>query len=222
MIILRPRRLLRPYWNPPVRFRWWLVEVGPPGWVGPLDIVVVMGGGDKTSLAAAFEAAGCPLVVGPADSVLARESASSATTLLPTTTGDAAAAIVALGPERSSAPGERRTIATAMDEVALESSMVDATQNAARPWRLSYRCPAAGLGWFDPRRAGQPPRCGGPAFGERARRTFGGRRRAGPAPDRGAASGPVRRPVRGVGERPPSRPGARGRRPGRRARRGGA
>ena len=36
-----------------------------PGWVGPLDIVVVLGGGDRTSLAAAHEAVrrGCQLLV---------------------------------------------------------------------------------------------------------------------------------------------------------------
>ncbi|HQY98402.1 MAG TPA: SIS domain-containing protein [Propionicimonas sp.] len=142
MIIFGPEaRLLRAVLEPtcPVPLVAW-PRLGLPGWVGPLDIVVVMGGGDKTSLAAAFEAVrrGCQLlVVGPADSVLARESASSATTLLPTTTGDAlAAAIVALGALSRLGLGPQvnaESIATAMDEVALESSMsVDATQNAAK------------------------------------------------------------------------------------------
>lgn len=142
MITFGPEaRLLRAVLEPtcPVPLVAW-PRLGLPGWVGPLDIVVVMGGGDRVSLAAAFEAVrrGCRLLVScPADSTLARQSASASTTLLPTSTGDPmAAAIIALvalhrlglgpavGPE---------AVAEAMDTVASESSMaLDAAQNPAK------------------------------------------------------------------------------------------
>lgn len=142
MITFGPEaRLLRAVLEPtcPVPLVAW-PRLGLPGWVGPLDIVVVMGGGDKVSLAAAFEAVrrGCRLLVAcPANSVLARESASPSTTLLPTSTGDPlAAAIVALvalhrlglGPVVKPEP-----VADAMDAVATACSLaLDATQNPAK------------------------------------------------------------------------------------------
>jgi hypothetical protein len=142
MITFGPEaRLLRAVLEPtcPVPLVAW-PRLGLPGWVGPLDIVVVLGGGDRMSLAAAFEAVrrGCRLLVAcPQDSVLARQSASGSTTLLPTSTGDPlAAAIVTLvalhrlglGPAVSP-----DAVADAMDRVATESAMaLDATQNPAK------------------------------------------------------------------------------------------
>jgi hypothetical protein len=115
-------------------------RLGLPGWVGPLDVVVVLGGGDKATLAGAFEAVrrGCRLlVVAPPDSVLAREAASSATTLLPTVSSDPmAAAFVALaGMHRLGLGPEIRLpqVADAMDQVAEESSArVDISANPAK------------------------------------------------------------------------------------------
>ncbi len=146
MITFGPEaRLLRAVLEPtcPVPLVAW-PRLGLPGWVGPLDIVVVLGGGDRVSLAAAFEAVrrGCRLLVScQADSPLARQSASAATTLLPTSTGDPlAAAIIALvalhrlglGPAVSP-----EAVAQAMDEVATESSMtLDATRNPAKATAL--------------------------------------------------------------------------------------
>lgn len=142
MITFGPEaRLLRAVLEPtcPVPLVAW-PRLGLPGWVGPLDIVVVMGGGDKVSLAAAFEAVrrGCRLLVAcPGDSVLARQSASSSTTLLPTSTGDPlAAAIVALVALHRLGLGplvSPEAVADAMDQVATDSSWtLDATQNPAK------------------------------------------------------------------------------------------
>jgi hypothetical protein len=134
-------RLLRAVLEPtcPVPLVAW-PRLGLPGWVGPLDVVVVLGGGDKATLAGAFEAVrrGCRLLVAaPPDSLLAREAGSSATTLLPTSSGDPfAAAVVALaglyrlglGPEVRIAQ-----VADAMDQVASDSSaMVDISLNPAK------------------------------------------------------------------------------------------
>lgn len=146
MITFGPEaRLLRAVLEPtcPVPLVAW-PRLGLPGWVGPLDIVVVLGGTGKVSQAAVFEAVrrGCRLLVAcPPDSPLARQSASGATTLLPTTTGDPlAAAMVALvalhrlglGPQVSP---ER--VADAMDQVATESALaLDATQNPAKATAL--------------------------------------------------------------------------------------
>lgn len=148
-------RLLRAVLEPtcPVPLVAW-PRLGLPGWVGPLDVVVVLGGGDKASLAGAFEAVrrGCRLlIVAPPDSLLAREGGSSATTVLPTSTGDPlAAAIIALaglnrlglGPEIS-LPG----VADAMDAVAEESSaQLDVSQNPAKAMALEL-ADAAPLVW---------------------------------------------------------------------------
>lgn len=134
-------RLLRAVLEPtcPVPLVAW-PRLGLPGWVGPLDVVVVLGGGDKASLAGAFEAVrrGCRLVVAaPPDSVLAREAASSATTLLPTTTGDPlAAAIMALAALHRLGLGPEirvEQVAAAMDLVATDSSaLVDISANPAK------------------------------------------------------------------------------------------
>lgn len=115
-------------------------RLGLPGWVGPLDVVVVLGGSDRAILAGAFEAVrrGCRLLVAaPPDSVLAREAASSATTVLPTVTGDPLAAAVltldglhrlGLGPQI-----RIQEVSKAMDQVAADSSpLLDISQNSAK------------------------------------------------------------------------------------------
>lgn len=81
-------RLLRAVLEPvcPVPFVAW-PGLGLPGWVGPLDLVVVLGGTGQHAGTVAHEALrrGSRLVVvAPEDSTLARQSASRATTLLPT------------------------------------------------------------------------------------------------------------------------------------------
>lgn len=134
-------RLLRAVLEPtcPVPFMAW-PRLGLPGWVGPLDIVVVMGWGSLDSCAAAYEAVrrGSRLIVAcPPDSPLARQSASPATTQLPTSTGDAlAAAIVTLSALHRLGLGPAvhpDQVAGVMDRVAEESSYtLDATQNPAK------------------------------------------------------------------------------------------
>ena len=138
-------RLLRAVLEPtcPVPLVAW-PRLGLPGWVGPLDVVVVMGGGDRVGMAAAYEAVrrGCRLlVVCPADSSLAREAGSSATTLLPTTTGDPLAAavvtLVALHHFRLGPAVNPESVASAMDQVATDSSWArDSTQNPAKATAL--------------------------------------------------------------------------------------
>lgn len=134
-------RLLRAVLEPtcPVPMMAW-PRLGLPGWVGPLDIVVIMGAGDRVSAAAAFEAVrrGCRLlVVGPAESALARQSASKGTTLLPTVTADPlAAAIVALAALHRLGLGpliQPEALATAMDAASAESALaLDVTRNPAK------------------------------------------------------------------------------------------
>lgn len=93
-------RLLRAVLEPvcPVPFVAW-PSLGLPGWVGPLDLVVVLGGG-QAALTCAHEAlrrGSRLLVTADEESDLARRSASRATTLLPVSTNDPlTAAIVAL------------------------------------------------------------------------------------------------------------------------------
>ncbi|HAM43600.1 MAG TPA: hypothetical protein DCM67_01060 [Propionibacteriaceae bacterium] len=156
MITFGPEaRLLRAVLEPtcPVPLVAW-PRLGLPGWVGPLDVVVVLGGGDKASLAGAFEVVrrGCRLlIVAPPDSLLAQEAGSSATTLLPTTTGDPlAAAIVALAAVNRLGLGPEISIpdvADAMDAVATESSaQLDISQNPAKAVALEL-ADAAPLVW---------------------------------------------------------------------------
>ena len=91
-------RLLRAVLEPvcPVPFVAW-PALGLPGWVGPLDIVLLIGRRGPESMAVAHEAVrrGCRLIVAcPPDSPLAERSASRSTTLLPVNTGDPLAAAV--------------------------------------------------------------------------------------------------------------------------------
>ena len=134
-------RLLRAVLEPtcPVPFVAW-PGLGLPGWVGPLDIVVVMGGGGRISLAAAHEAVrrGSRLLVAAApESSLAQHAASRSTTLLPVATGDPLAAaivtLVALDQLRLGPAVNPDAVAAAMDQVAADSSWaLDATQNHAK------------------------------------------------------------------------------------------
>lgn len=134
-------RLLRAVLEPtcPVPFVAW-PNLGLPGWVGPLDVVVVLGGAGRESLAAVHEALrrGSQLVVtAPEDSPLARQAASRATTLLPSTTTDplcgavvALLALQALGLAPHTSADE---IADAMDAVAMRCSYtLDIANNGAK------------------------------------------------------------------------------------------
>lgn len=110
----------------PVPFVAWS-HPGLPAWVGPLDLVVVLGGPD--GLVAAREALrrGSRLVVvAPGDSLLAAQTESRSTTLLPAETGDPlAGAIVALMALRRFGLGpeiDHDAVADAMDAVATQCS----------------------------------------------------------------------------------------------------
>lgn len=139
-------RLLRAVLEPtcPVPLLAW-PRLGLPGWVGPLDVVVVMGWGNRESCAAAFEAVrrGSRLVVAcPPDSPLARQSASSATTLLPTSAQDPfAAAVVTLAALHRLGLGpavDAEQLAAIMDQVAERSSYaLDVTVNPAKAAALA-------------------------------------------------------------------------------------
>lgn len=121
-------RLLRAVLEPvcPVPFVAW--SVGRlPGWVGPLDLVVVLGG-EGSDLSGAHEAlrrGARLLVVAPPDSLLAHGSASRSTTLLPVLTSDPfPAAIVALTALQRLGLGEETqpgAVADALDAVATAS-----------------------------------------------------------------------------------------------------
>ncbi|MDO5535095.1 MAG: hypothetical protein Q4F65_10645, partial [Propionibacteriaceae bacterium] len=84
-------RLLRAVLEPvcPVPFVAW-PSLGLPGWVGPLDLVVVLGGGSPalTCVHEALRRGSRVIVTAAADSTLARQSESRATTLLPVASGD--------------------------------------------------------------------------------------------------------------------------------------
>lgn len=134
-------RLLRAVLEPvcPVPFVAW-PSLGLPGWVGPLDLVVVLGGPDASNAACVHEAlrrGSRVLVTAPEDSALARQAASRATTLLPTATSDPlAGAIVALEALAAFGLGPRvspAAVADSLDAVASESShALDLSANPAK------------------------------------------------------------------------------------------
>lgn len=134
-------RLLRAVLEPvcPVPFVAW-PNLGLPGWVGPLDVVVVLGGDARLATACATEALrrGCRLLVmTPADSPLARQSESRSTTLFPVSgTDPLAAAIVALAALQRFRLGPdivTDAIADAMDAVAKQCSpALDVANNPAK------------------------------------------------------------------------------------------
>ncbi len=133
-------RLLRAVLEPvcPVPFVAW--SVGRlPGWVGPLDLVVVLGGegSDVSGAHEALRRGARLLVVAPPDSALAVESASRATTVLPVCTSDPfPAAIVALAALQRLGLGEETNptaVADVLDAVATESSYAtDLAMNPAK------------------------------------------------------------------------------------------
>jgi len=119
-------RLLRAVLEPtcPVPFVAW-PNLGLPGWVGPLDVVVVLGGQGLQPLDCVHEALrrGSRLVVtARPDSELAGRSASRVTTLLPSTTTDplcrAVTALMALHGLGLAPYTDPIAIADAMDAVA--------------------------------------------------------------------------------------------------------
>lgn len=120
---------------------------GLPGWVGPLDLVVVMApeGGTGDLIATVHEAVrrGCMVLIAcPPISAIAEHAGSRSTTLLPTSTGDSLAVAVhmlnvlaqlRLGPEVGPL-----AVADAMDEVAEQCSpFVDLAANPAKDLALS-------------------------------------------------------------------------------------
>ena len=148
-------RLLRAVLEPvcPVPFVAW-PALGLPGWVGPLDVVLLIGRRGPASLAVAHEAIrrGSRLVVACApESQLAQQAASRSTTVLPVSTGDPlAAAVVAmvalhrlgLGPY-----ADPNSIAEAMDAVAENcAARTDVSVNPAKAMALDL-ADAAPLVW---------------------------------------------------------------------------
>lgn len=125
----------------PVPFVAWPHQ-GLPAWVGPLDVVVVLGGKDALGSAREALRRGSRLVVvAPSGSALADQTQSRATTLLPVTTGDPfAGAVVALLALRRFGLGpeiDHEAVADAMDVVAEECSYAhDLAQNPAKALAL--------------------------------------------------------------------------------------
>ncbi len=120
-------RLLRAVLEPtcPVPFVAW-PALGLPGWVGPLDLVVLIGTTGPEPLAVAHEALrrGCRLIVAcDPDSALAQLAASRATTLLPTASDPLTAAVLVLAGLHTLGLGPAvspSAVADAMDAVADE------------------------------------------------------------------------------------------------------
>lgn len=135
-------RLLRAVLEPvcPVPFVAW-PSLGLPGWVGPLDLVVVLGGTGYHAGSCIYEAerrGSRLIVVAPEDSSLARQASSRASTLLPVspTSDPLPVAIVALTALNSFGLGPAvvpSAIADAMDAVALECGYTeDLSANPAK------------------------------------------------------------------------------------------
>ena len=133
-------RLLRAVLEPtcPVPFVAWSVG-NLPGWVSPLDLVIVLGGEgcDASGAREALRRGARLIVVAPPDSLLAQESASRATTLLPVLTSDPfPAAIVALAALQRLGLGEETDpagVADALDAVATASGYtLDLAANPAK------------------------------------------------------------------------------------------
>lgn len=108
----------------PVPFVAWS-HAGLPAWVGPLDVVVVLGGSHGLGSASEALRRGSRLVVvAPADSILATHTESRSTTVLPVVTGDPlSGAMVALMALRRFGLGpeiDHDAVADAMDAVAQE------------------------------------------------------------------------------------------------------
>jgi Bacterial phospho-glucose isomerase C-terminal SIS domain len=144
----RDARLVRAVLEPvcPVPFVAW-PGPGLPGWAGPLDLVIILGGlaEDSDSVSAASEAVrrGCGLMVAsPPDSMVAQASAGSRHAIrLPSQSDDQLAAAVAvlqglhqmeLGPEV-----DVKAVASMLDDVAIECSPNnDVASNPAKDMAL--------------------------------------------------------------------------------------
>ena len=145
----------------PVPFVAWSHH-GLPAWVGPLDVVVVLGG--PGSLGSASEALrrGCRLiVVAQPDSDLAMQTASRSTTLLPAATGDpldgAVVALLALRRFGLAPEVDPHAMADAMDAVAEACSHSrDLSHNPARRWPSSWPTPSRSCGAEPSWRRGRP------------------------------------------------------------------
>ncbi|MDO5498804.1 MAG: SIS domain-containing protein [Propionibacteriaceae bacterium] len=141
-------RLVRAMLEPtsPVPFVAW-PRHGLPGWVGPLDLVVVMApeGGSPDLVATVHEAVrrGCAVLIAcPPASTIAEYAGSRATTLLPAGSGDTLAVAVQmlsalhrlhLGPE-----ADPLRVADAMDQIAENCSPhVDLAVNPAKDLALA-------------------------------------------------------------------------------------
>lgn len=134
-------RLLRAVLEPscPVPFLAWS-NLGLPGWVGPLDVVVVLGGEGMQALDCVHEAlrrGSRVLVTARPDSTLARNSESRLTTLLPSATTDplcrAVVALMALHALGLAPYVDPDAIADRMDAVATECShSLDISVNPAK------------------------------------------------------------------------------------------
>lgn len=140
-------RLIRAMLEPtcPVPFLAW-PRHGLPGWVGALDLVIVLAteGADANLIATVREAVrrGSQLIIAcPQPSVIAEHAAGRDTVMLPTKTGDTLAAAVIvlaamhrmqLGPEVSA-----EAVADAFDRVAEDCSpFVDVSENPAKDLAL--------------------------------------------------------------------------------------
>ncbi len=138
-------RLLRALLEPtcPVPFVAW-PNLGLPGWVGPLDLVIVLGGEGRQPAACVHEALrrGSRLIVtAGADSTLAGQAASRSTTVLPSMTSDplcrAITALMALHRLGLASAVDPERIAGAMDAVAAECSHAnDISVNPAKKLAL--------------------------------------------------------------------------------------
>lgn len=141
-------RLLRAMLEPksPVPFLAW-PRSGLPGWVGTLDLVVVMApdGGSPDLVATVHEAVrrGCTVLIAcPPASLIAEHAGSRSTTLLPTSTGDSLAVAVlmleALARMHLGPDVDPLAVADAMDRVAEDCSpFVDLAVNPAKDLALS-------------------------------------------------------------------------------------
>ena len=121
-------RLLRAVLEPvfPVPFVAW-PNLGLPGWVGPLDVVVVLGGDGLQPFDCVREGlrrGSRVLLTAPPDSELARQAESRLTTLLPSTTTDplcrAVIALMALHGLGLASYTDPHAIADTLDAVATE------------------------------------------------------------------------------------------------------
>ncbi|MDR1712283.1 MAG: hypothetical protein LBR58_10615 [Propionibacteriaceae bacterium] len=133
-------RLLRAVLEPtcPVPFVAW-PRLGLPAWVGPLDLVIVLGATNVVALAAAAEAVrrgSRVLAVCPPDSELAAVAASRSTTVLPADADYLTNAVLALDGLRRLGVGAQvdiEAVADAMDLVASEcAALLDISQNRAK------------------------------------------------------------------------------------------